>query len=199
MNIPVPSLSPLVTPLAILAAQGGVVAGQGNLPELGVTVGRTVVVLLLYGALLVLIYALGGRWRKEERRTFLFVAAAWAISVFVGNYLLYLAGVMSFLPWINNFLHTFVWIGACLATLFLGVRRTQPLWIQCLLFALLSLIVKAAEQRVLGSWEHTHFLFLFAGNVAYVVGWSLADGLYPILTRWALLGAARFIPGIIPR
>ena len=28
---------------------------------------------------------------------------------------------MSFLPWLTNFMHTFVWIGVCLSYLYLGV------------------------------------------------------------------------------
>ena len=119
------------------------------------------------------------------------------MSVFIGNYLLYRAGVMSFLPWLANFLHTFLWIGGCLSYLYLAVREDQPMVIQCIAFATFSLIVKYAEQLLFGTWELDHFFHVFHGNVAYVLGWSLADALYPPITFYGLRLLGRWVPGLI--
>ena len=55
---------------------------------------------------------------------------------------------------------------------------------------------RAAEQIVFGTWDLDNF-FGIDGNGAYVIGWSLADGTYPILTLYGLRLAARWIPGLI--
>jgi hypothetical protein len=133
-----------------------------------------------------------------EKKTFLWIGAVWAISVFIANYLLYLAGAMSFLPWVNNFMHTFIWIGFCLTWFYLGVRETEPMWAQCAMFGFFSLIVKYAEQRLFGTWDMDHFFFSWLhGNGAYIGGWSLADATYPILTILTLRLVARRVPGLI--
>jgi len=119
----------------------------------------------------------------------------WAVCVFPANYLLYKAGAMSFLPWVNNFMHSFLWIGFCLSWLYLGVRENQPIVLQIVLFTTFSLIVKYAEQKLFGTWDHDNF-FGIQGNGAYVMGWSLADGTYPVLTLFGLRLAARYIPGL---
>lgn len=151
-------------------------------------------VLLVYAGLFSLIHALKPRIAPEERGTALLIGGAWAVGVFIANYLLFRAGVMSFLPWVNNFLHTFVWIGGCLTFLYLGVARTQPMWLQFVMFATLSLVVKVAERILFGTWELEHFFHVFHGNVAYVLGWSLADGLYPPITYYGLRLLGRSAP-----
>ncbi len=158
---------------------------------------RVFAVLLVYAALFVIIRTYKNRIEPAERKTFFTIAGAWAVTVFIGNYLLFLAGFMSFLPWVNNFMHTFIWIGVCLAFLYLGIREHQSMVVQFIFFATFSLIVKYAEQLLFGTWEHSHFLHIFQGNVAYVLGWSLADGLYPVLTLFGLRLSARWIPGLI--
>jgi len=154
-------------------------------------------VLLLYAALFVIIQSYKGGIEREESKTFFIIGSAWAVSVFIGNYLLYRAGFMSFLPWVNNFMHTFLWIGICLTYLYLGIRDTQPMVVQFIFFATFSLVVKYAEQLLFGTWDHGHFFHIFKGNFAYVLGWSLADGLYPIITQWGLKLASRWIPGVV--
>jgi hypothetical protein len=156
---------------------------------------RVLGVLAFYAALFVIIRLSRERIEPFERRTFVAIAIAWAVPVFIANYLLYKAGVMSFLPWVNNFMHSFLWIGLCLTWLYLGVRETQPLVLQVVLFTTFSLIVKYAEQKLFGTWDLDNF-FGIDGNGAYVMGWSLADGTYPILTLYGLRLAARFIPGL---
>lgn len=163
-----------------------------------ITPGRVLALLLLYAGLFTIVRAIRPGIDRGEVRTFLVIAVGWSVSVFVANWLLYRAGLMSFLPWVNNFLHSFVWIGLVLAFLYLAVRRTQPMWAQFVIFATFSLIVKVAEQILFGTWEHEHFFHVFQGNLAYVLGWSLADGLYPVITLVGLRLLDRRIPGLRP-
>ena len=156
---------------------------------------RVLGVLAFYVAMFVVIRLSRTRIAGFEQRTYWAVAVAWAVPVFIANWLLYKAGAMSFLPWVNNFMHTFLWIGLCLSWLYLGVRETQSLFIQFLLFTTFSLMVKYAEQKLFGTWEHDSF-FGIGGNGAYVLGWSLADGTYPILTLLGIRLAARRLDGL---
>jgi hypothetical protein len=165
------------------------------MPE--VTPLRVLVLALFYGALVVVMSMNGKRVEPVESKTFLIVGGVWAVSVFIANWLLYKAGVMSFLPWVNNFMHTFVWIGLCLTYLYLGVRERENLLVQCLIFATFSLIVKYAEQLLFGTWELDHFFHIIRTNWAYVLGWSIADGLYPLITLYTLRLAARRVPGLV--
>ncbi len=159
---------------------------------------RVLGVLGFYALIFIVMRLTKKRVDPIEKQTFLWVGAVWAISVFVANYLLYLAGVMSFLPWVNNFMHTFIWIGFCLTWFYLGVRETEPIWAQCAMFGFFSLIVKYAEQRLFGTWDMDHFFFSWLhGNGAYIGGWSLADASYPILTLFTLRLVARRVPGLI--
>ena len=149
----------------------------------------------LYGCLWLVFRTMKHSIPPHERCTYWVLCLTWGPLVFLANYLLYRAGVMSFLPWLNNFLHTFVWIGLALAWLYLGVR-TESLAVQFVLFATFSLIVKVGEQILFGTWQHEHF-FGIPGNTAYVLGWSLADGTYPILSRFGLRLLARRIPALL--
>jgi hypothetical protein len=163
-----------------------------------VTPLRILAVLALYAAIYVVIRAIARNGTAPaERKTALVIGLSWAVCVFIANYLLYLAGFMSFLPWPNNFLHTFIWIGLCLTPLYLGVREDLPMAQQFVLFATFSLVVKYGEQKLFGTWDLNHFFHIFRGNAAYVLGWSLADGLYPALTMYGLRLVARWIPGLI--
>ena len=159
-----------------------------------VTAPRVLVVLAFYPALLMVIRLVKPRIEPFERRTFVAIGLGWAVPVFVANYLLYQAGLMSYLPWVTNFMHSFLWIGICLTWLYLGVREDQPMAVQVLLFTTFSIIVKYAEQLAFGTWDLDHFFGVFEGNFAYVLGWSLADGTYPVVTLFALLLAATRIP-----
>ncbi len=153
---------------------------------------RILGVLALYAALFAIIRFNKRGLSHSDKRLFITIALGWAVLVFSGNYAFYKIGIMSFLPWINNFMHCFLWIGTCLTYLYLSVRDSQPLVLQCLAFATFSLIVKYAEQLLLGTWEHGHFFFIFQGNFAYVLGWSLLDGLYPLITLAGLRLLSRF-------
>lgn len=153
--------------------------------------------LAFYAALFVVIRLLKPSLEPAERKTFFSIGGVWAVAVFIANYLLYRAGLMSFLPWVNNLMHTFLWIGVCLSFLYLGVREDQSMAVQFIVFATFSLIVKYAERLLLGSWELDHFFHVFHGNFAYIFGWSLADGLYPPLTFYGLRLLGRRLPGLI--
>ena len=153
--------------------------------------------LLFYAALFVIVRTYKPSIQREEKRTFLTIASLWAVLVFIANFALYKAGFMSFLPWVNNFMHTFLWIGIGLAFLYLGVRERQNMFVQFVLFATFSLIVKYAEHLLFGTWDHDHFFHVFRGNFAYIMGWSLADGLYPPITLYGLRLLGKWIPGLI--
>jgi len=162
-----------------------------------VTPLRVLAVLALYGLLYMVMRINRQPISAAEGKTFSTLGALWAVSVFIGNYLFYRAGIMSFLPWVTNFLHTFVWIGVCLTALYLTVRESTPLILQCVAFAAFSLIVKYAEQLLFGTWELDHFFHVLHGNVAYVLGWSVADGLYPPITFYGLRLLGRAVPGLV--
>jgi hypothetical protein len=153
------------------------------------------VILLCYGSLFVLMRQSHTTIELNFRKTFIWLYWGWSLGTFFGNYLLYLAGFMSFLPWLNNFLHTFVWIGLCLGFLYAHAHK-RPLLEQFALFVIYSFIVKWAEHTVLGTWEHNHF-FGIPGNLAYIVGWSLMDGLYPVLSTIGLKIVSKFSEGVI--
>lgn len=151
--------------------------------------------LLFYGAMVILIRSGRRRFDPNFRRSYIALFIGWGIGTFIANYLLFRVGVMSFLPWLNNALHTFVWIGLCLAFLYAGVYR-RPLYEQFALFAIYSFLVKMAEQLLLGTWEFPHF-FGIPGNAAYVVGWSLMDGLYPVISMVGLRLLSNVVEGLV--
>lgn len=162
-----------------------------------VTPLRVLAMLLFYAALLTIVRVIKPSIEPEERRTAVAIGLTWAVPVFVANYLLYKADLMSFLPWVTNFMHTFLWIGIVLTFLYLGVCSNQSMFTQIVLFTTFSLIVKYAEQIVFGTWDQDNFFHVIDGNGAYILGWSLADGMYPVLTLYGLRIASRWIPGLI--
>lgn len=153
-------------------------------------------VLIMYGALFVLMRYGNAQIEPRFRKTFWILGAVWAVATFVGNYLLFLAGAMSYLPWLNNFLHTFIWIGLGLGFLYAGSYR-RPIWEQYLLFAIFSLLAKAFEFDFLHTWDFDHFFFIPGDHRVYILGWSLGDGTYPILSAIGLRIASRYIKGLV--
>jgi len=152
-------------------------------------------VLLFYGGMFVLIRYGTRRIELNFRKTFRALYIGWGFGVFIGNYLFYLIGIMSFLPWLNNAFHTLIWIGLCLGYLYAGCYR-RPLIEQISLFVIFSFLVKVAERLILGTWEHDNF-FGIDGNWAYIIGWSLMDGLYPLISIALLRPLSRFVDGIV--
>ena len=152
-------------------------------------------VLAVYGAMFILMRHANATVELNFRRSFWILFFGWSVGVFVGNYVFFLADIMSFLPWLNNFLHTFVWIGLCLGFLYAGTYR-KPFWEQFALFAIFSFLVKWAEHEILGTWEMDHFFFI-QGNLAYIIGWSLMDGLYPLLSAIGLRIVSKYVKGVV--
>lgn len=155
-----------------------------------------VYVLGVYAMLVVLMRHANRRVELNFQSAYRYLFVGWGIGTFAANYGLYKLGVMSFLPWLNNFLHTFVWIGLCLGFLYAGAYR-KPLIEQFALFAIYSLFVKIAEHALLGTWEHDNF-FGIPGNTAYIVGWSLMDGLYPVVSMLGLRLVSRLDKSVMP-
>lgn len=155
-----------------------------------------VLLLVFYGMLFVLMRNANRTVELSFRAAYTYLFVGWSIGTFAANYLLYRAGVMSFLPWLNNFLHTFVWIGLCLGFLYAGAYR-KPLLEQFAVFAIYSLLVKIAEHALLGTWEHDNF-FGIPGNAAYIIGWSLMDGLYPVVSLFGLRLVVRLDDAVRP-
>jgi hypothetical protein len=151
-----------------------------------------VLVLAVYAGLFISVYP---RMDPNFRRSFWVLYVVWAFGIFIGNYLFYLMGIMSFLPWLNNFIHAFIWIGVCLGFMY-AVSYKRPLWEQLVLFAIFSFVVKVTENKVLGTWEFGRFFFI-EGNLAYIIGWSLVDAAYPIGSAVVLMIASRFIKGLV--
>ena len=151
-------------------------------------------VLLVYAGLFVVMRYAHPRVEPEFRKSFWLLYIAWAFGIFIGNYVFFLLGIMSFYPWLNNFIHSFIWIGLGLGFLYTGAYR-RPTWEQFVMFTVLSFAVKVTERQVLGTWEFNRFFFI-EGNLAYLIGWSVVDGLYPVLSGIGLRIASRFIPGV---
>ena len=118
------------------------------------------------------------------RSRFVYLGIVWAILMFSGNYLFYLLGVMSFLPWLNNFLHSLLWVGICLGWLYYTCKH-RPLPEQFLHFAFASFIIKMAEHLLLGSWSMDSYLGIH-NPYAYLIAMSIVDGFYPIVSIWLL-------------
>lgn len=129
-------------------------------------------------------------WRVNFKVLFIF----WFVAMFTGNYLFHLLGVMSFLPWLNNFIHTFFWIGIVLTWLYSGINK-KPIIEQFILFTGYSFIVKMAENMMLGSWEMDPFFFL-SGKYAYLIVMSIVDGFYAVISPFALRIAKKFVKGV---
>lgn len=162
------------------------ILGPGN------TLLDYLLILLTYGGLFI---AVSPRMDASFRRSFWVLFVVWGFGIFIGNYVFYLLGIMSFLHWPNNFIHSFIWIGICLGFMYASSYK-QPLWKQLVTFAIFSFVVKVTENRVLGTWDLNHFFFI-PSNIAYIIGWSLFDALYPIGSAITLMIASRFIQGLV--
>jgi hypothetical protein len=138
----------------------------------------------IYGLLFLFIRYPKPTLELNYKANFIFLVALWAFLMFTGNYLFYRLGVMSFLPWLNNLLHSFVWVGICLGWLYYCTHQ-RPLWEQFIFFAFTSFIVKMAEHMILGTWSMESYLGI-QSPYAYIIAMSIVDGFYPIISRWVL-------------
>lgn len=150
-------------------------------------------VLLIYALVFIIIRYPSPKIELNFKINFKVLFFFWSFVMFLGNYIFYLIGVMSFLPWLNNFIHSFIWIGICLTFLYAGVHK-RGIIEQFLLFAIFSFIIKIAENLILGTWEKDPFYFLH-GKYAYIIVMSLVDGFYPPISAVVLKLASRFIDG----
>ena len=141
-------------------------------------------VLLIYGLMFLLIRFSKPTLELNYRANYFFLVLLWAFLMFTGNYLFYRLGVMAFLPWLNNGLHSFIWVGACLGWLYYCTYE-RPMWEQFILFAFTSFIVKMAEYLILGTWRKESYLGI-ESPYAYLIVMSLVDGFYPLISKWVL-------------
>src|SRR6266446_4073450 len=74
------------------------------------------------------------------KSNFIALYIIWSLAMFSGNYFGYLGGVMSFLPWLNNFIHSFGWVGFVLAWLYMTTRKL-PMLYRFFLSAMFSFII----------------------------------------------------------
>ncbi|WP_121354674.1 hypothetical protein [Flavisolibacter nicotianae] len=146
-------------------------------------------VVLLYGLMFLLIRYPRPHLELNYRTNYFFLVILWAFLMFTGNYLFYRLGVMTFLPWLNNLLHSCVWVGLCLGWLYYCAHE-RPLWEQFILFAFTSFLVKMAEHAVLGSWARDSYLGI-RNPYAYLVVMSIVDGFYPIISQWIIQALGR--------
>lgn len=154
-----------------------------------------VFVLMIYILLYLINRKKFGTISPEFNKSFCVLYVAWVLSTFFGNYGLFKLGYMSFLPWVNNFIHCFIWIGIFLGSLYAGIYK-RPMILQILLFILFSFIVKMSEYAILGTWELDHFIGI-KFPFAYIIGWSIMDGLYPFISIGLLSLMSRHIKGIV--
>lgn len=146
-------------------------------------------VLLMYALMFLLIRYPKPVIELNYRGNFKFLAIVWIFLMFTGNYLFYRLGVMSFLPWLNNFIHSFIWIGLCLTWLYYCCYH-RPLWEQFIHFAFTSFIIKMAEHQLLSSWSRDSYLGI-DHPLAYLFAMSLVDGFYPVISKWLLAWAGK--------
>jgi hypothetical protein len=141
-------------------------------------------VLFIYALFFLLISYPKPKLELNYRGSFRLLAIVWPLLMVGGNYLGYLSGMMSFLPWLNNIIHSFIWIGLCLTWLYYSCHH-RPMLEQVALFAFISFLMKVMENRLLGTWEKDH-IFMFKGDYAYIIAMSLIDGIYPVVSKWLL-------------
>lgn len=153
------------------------------------TITEYLLVLLVYGLMFLLIRSAKPTLELNFRGNYFFLVGLWAFMMLTGNYLFYRLGVMSFLPWFNNIVHSIIWVGFCLGWLYYTIYH-RPLWEQFILFAFTSFIVKMAEYLLLGSWFMNSYLGI-DHHLAYLVAMSIVDGFYPIISLWVLKLLAR--------
>ena len=152
-------------------------------------------VIMMYGFLFLVMRYANDRIELNFRKTYWVLYIGWSIAMFAGNYFFFSVNLMSFLPWLNDFIHSFIWIGFCLGFLYAGCYK-RPMVEQMFLCSFFSFIVKMTEHMVLGTWDKTDFLF-FHGWFPYVVSMSLVDGLYPILSMLGLRVLSKKIDGLV--
>ena len=143
-----------------------------------------ILVILIYAFMYLLIRYPKPHLELNYKANFLVLYLFWSILMFVGNYLFYLPGFMAYLPWLNNLLHSFIWVGFCLGWLFYTTQE-RPVLEQVALFAFTSFIIKMSEYMILGTWNKPGYLGI-ESPYAYIIAMSIVDGCYPLISRWLI-------------
>ena len=159
------------------------ILGDGN----GIT--EYLLVMMVYLQMFLLIRYPKPVVELNYRGTFKFLALLWIFLMFTGNYLFFMLGVMSFLPWLNNLIHSFLWIGVCLTWLYYCSNQ-RPAWEQFIHFSFTSFVVKMAEHQLLGSWSRDSYLGI-DHPLAYLIAMSLVDGFYPLISKFVVVWASK--------
>src|SRR5437868_12941197 len=84
-------------------------------------------VLVMYGLLFLVMRYPNQTVELNFRKTYWVLYIGWSVSMFAGNYFFYYVNLMSFLPWLNDFIHSFIWIGFCLVFLYAGCYKRPML------------------------------------------------------------------------
>ena len=136
---------------------------------------------------------------KDERKTFLLLCGAGFSIAFVTNFLLFRIGAMTFLPWINNFLHSFFWIGRRVPYwLYFATRGRSPLVVFITDSPRWSLVVKYIEQLLFGTMGRSqlppHHPRKPRLHPRLVAG---GHGCLPFVMSIGLKLLSRFVPGLV--
>jgi hypothetical protein len=150
------------------------ILGPGN------TIPDYLLVLFIYGLVFLLIFYTKNKIELNERTSFLVLYIFWSLAMFIGNYIGFLCGVMAFLPWLDNLMHSFGWVGFGLAWLYFS-SRGLPWYYRFFLSGMFSFLIKFAEHLILGTWTFDPYFF-FTGAYAYIVIMAIVDGFYPLVS-----------------
>ncbi|HTR28574.1 MAG TPA: hypothetical protein VMH27_04860 [Puia sp.] len=171
---------------------------MGNQVDTHLTTGSYLLVLLIYLLVFLLVWYPRRTIELNERNAFTLLFIFWFVVIFTGNYLGYLAGVMSFLPWLDNFMHSLLWVGIALTWLYFSTLGL-PWYYRCFLSGMYSFIIKYAEHTILGTWTVDPY-FSFTGPYAYIIIMALVDCLYPPVSDLLLkLVSKRFTSFYLPQ
>ncbi|HXB93382.1 MAG TPA: hypothetical protein VNU72_13885 [Puia sp.] len=151
-------------------------------------------VLLIYGLIFLLVWYPKNTIELNSRSSFLLLYFFWSIFIFAGNYVGFLLGVMSFLPWLDNFIHSFIWVGFMLTWLYFSTRGL-PWYYRCFLAGMYSFIIKYAEHTIIATWSFDPYFF-FTGPYAYIIIMALVDCLYPPISDLLLTQVNKKFPSI---
>src|SRR5579872_4872265 len=116
------------------------------------TPGSYGLVLLIYLLIFLLVWYPKSTIELNSRSSFLLLYVFWSVFIFTGNYIGYLTGVMAFLPWLDNFVHSFIWVGFVLTWLYFSTQGL-PWYYRCFLSGMFSFLIKYAEHSILGTWS----------------------------------------------
>jgi hypothetical protein len=142
------------------------------------TLSDYLLVLFIYLLVFLLVWYPKRTVELNSRSSFLVLYLFWSVAMFAGNYIGYLLGFMAFLPWLDNFMHSFLWVGFALAWLYFS-STGLPWYYRFFLAGMFSFLIKFSENFILGTWAFDPYFF-FTGKYAYIIIMALVDGFYPL-------------------